>query len=99
MKGSELVRCLIGYENVKTIKNWLYVKKHYYFKNILINQRNNQVFQEKLYSICSVIKSLVEHVVVERHVHDDTRFEDKVREVSSFILLHEKFPQYDAICN
>ena len=82
MKGSELVSCLIGYENLKTIKNWLYVTKYYYFKNILINRRNNQVFYEKLYSICCVIKSLEEHVVVECHVHDDTRFEDKVRELS-----------------
>ena len=53
MKGSELVSCLIGYENIKTIKNWLRVTK-YYFKNILINRRNNQVFHRKflLYMLC-----------------------------------------------
>ena len=96
MKGSELVSCLIGYDNIKTIKNWLRVTK-YYFQNILINRRNNQVLHEKLYSICCVIKSLEEHAVVECHVHDDTRFEDKVRELSSFILLHDKFLQFDAI--
>ena len=97
MKGSELVSCLIGYENIKTIKNWLCVTKYYYFKNILINRRNNQAFHEKLYSICCVIKSSEERVVVECHVHDDTRFEDKVRELSSFILLHDIFLQFDAI--
>ena len=65
MKGSELVSCLIGYENIKTTKNWLCVTKYYYFKNILINQRNNQVFQGKLYTLCCVIPSSLEYVVVE----------------------------------